>query len=280
MCGTCGCGSDNNGPTILKPGEHSHSHSHEQHSHDHHHHHDGHSHDHHHDGHSHDHHHHDGHSHDHKHKVLEIEQDILQNNAVLAARNRGYFDAKNIFALNLVSSPGSGKTAILEKTLADLKDEIPFYVIEGDQQTLNDANRIDALNIPVVQINTGKGCHLESDMVYDAVKKLEMKNDSILMIENVGNLVCPSMFDLGEKKRVVIISTTEGEDKPIKYPDMFHTADICIINKIDLLPYLNIDVNVLKNYALKVNPNLQFFEVSATKGDGMEAWYNWLKESK
>jgi hydrogenase nickel incorporation protein HypB len=261
MCGTCGCGSESNGSTILKPGEEKHSHSHYEH---HHHNHDGHSH-------SHD------HSHDHKHKVLEIEQDILQNNQVLAARNRGYFEAKNIFALNLVSSPGSGKTSILERTLADLKDEILFYVIEGDQQTLNDANRIDALDIPVIQINTGKGCHLESDMVYDAVKKLEMKNDSILMIENVGNLVCPSMFDLGESKRVVIISTTEGEDKPIKYPDMFHTSDICIINKIDLLPYVNIDVKKLKDYALQVNPNLQFFEVSATTGDGMEDWYNWLK---
>lgn len=263
MCGTCGCGSDNNGPTILKPGEEKHTHAYDEHHHNHHH--D--------DGHIHSH----DHSHDHKHKVLEIEQDILQNNQVLAARNRGFFEAKNIFALNLVSSPGSGKTSILERTLADLKTEIPFYVIEGDQQTLNDANRIDALDIPVIQINTGKGCHLESDVVYEAVKKLEMKNDSILMIENVGNLVCPSMFDLGETKRVVIISTTEGEDKPIKYPDMFHTADICIINKIDLLPYVNIDVQKLKDYALQVNPELQFFEVSATKGDGMNEWYNWLK---
>jgi len=270
MCGTCGCGSDNNGPTVLKPGEHQHSQSHEGHHH-HGHAHDGHSHTHAHDGHT--------HSHDHKHKVLEIEQDILQNNQVLAARNRGYFEAKNVFALNLVSSPGSGKTSILERTLSDLKEEIPFYVIEGDQQTLNDANRIDALNIPVVQINTGKGCHLESDVVYKAVKKLELQNDAILMIENVGNLVCPSMFDLGESKRVVIISTTEGEDKPIKYPDMFHTADICIINKIDLLPYVNIDMEKLKNYALQVNPNLQFFEVSATNGDGMEAWYKWLKSN-
>ena len=274
MCGTCGCGSENNGPTILKPGEHKHVHD------EHHHHHARHSHsqeEHHHDDHSHAHAH--DHSHDHKHKVLEIEQDILQNNQVLAARNRGYFEAKNIFALNLVSSPGSGKTAILERTLADLKEEIPFYVIEGDQQTLNDANRIDALHIPVVQINTGKGCHLESDMVYEAVKKLEIQNDAILMIENVGNLVCPSMFDLGESKRVVIISTTEGEDKPIKYPDMFYTSDICIINKIDLLPYVNIDIQKLKDYALQVNPNLQFFEVSATTGKGMEAWYDWLKSS-
>ena len=265
MCGTCGCGTDGNGPTILKPGEHTHAHSHKEEHH--HHHHDGHSH-------SHD------HSHEHKHKVLEIEQDILQNNTVQAARNRGFFEAKNIFALNLVSSPGSGKTSILERTLVDLKSEIPFYVIEGDQQTLNDANRIDALDIPVIQINTGKGCHLESDMVYEAVKKLEIKNDAILMIENVGNLVCPSMFDLGESKRVVIISTTEGEDKPIKYPDMFHTSDICIINKIDLLPYVNIDVNKLKNYALQVNPKLLFFEVSATTGQGMEAWYKWLKENR
>ncbi len=267
MCGSCGCGSDNNGPSILKPGEHKHLHD------EHHHYEHTHSHENHH------HHHHDGHTHEHSHnhKVLAIEQDILQNNQVMAARNRGYFEAKNIFTLNLVSSPGSGKTSILERTLADLKDEIPFYVIEGDQQTMNDANRIEALNIPVVQINTGKGCHLESDMVYNAVKKLEIKDSSVLMIENVGNLVCPSMFDLGESKRVVIISTTEGEDKPIKYPDMFHSSDICIINKIDLLPYVNIDVQKLKNYALQVNPNLQFFEVSATKGDGMEAWYKWLK---
>jgi len=267
MCGTCGCGSDSNGPTILKPGEHKHEHGE-------HHHHDGHSH-----SHNEHHHNHDGHSHNPKHKILEIEQNILQNNQVLAARNRGFFEAKNIFALNLVSSPGSGKTSILERTLADLKNEISFYVIEGDQQTLNDANRIDALDIPVIQINTGKGCHLESDMVFDAVKQLDIKNDAILMIENVGNLVCPSMFDLGENKRIVIISTTEGEDKPIKYPDMFHTSDICIINKIDLLPYLNIDIQKLKDYALQVNPNLQFFEISATTGEGMDAWYKWLKKN-
>jgi hydrogenase nickel incorporation protein HypB len=195
----------------------------------------------------------------------------------MAARNRGYFEAKNIIALNLVSSPGSGKTALLERTLSDLKNEMPFYVIEGDQQTLNDANRIAALNVPVIQINTGKGCHLESDMIFDAAKKLKMQDHAVLMIENVGNLVCPSMFNLGEDKRVVIISTTEGVDKPIKYPDMFHSSDICIINKIDLLPYLQIDLEALKNYALQVNPNLQFFEVSATTGEGMEQWYNWLR---
>jgi hydrogenase nickel incorporation protein HypB len=209
---------------------------------------------------------------------LTLEQDILQQNDLMAERNKGYFEAKHIFALNLVSSPGSGKTSLLERTLKDLKNELDFYVIEGDQQTLNDANRIAAVEIPVIQINTGKGCHLESDMVFDAVKKLNMKDHSILMIENVGNLVCPSMFNLGESKRVVIISTTEGDDKPIKYPDMFHTSDICIINKIDLLPYLNCDLSQLKSYALQVNPHLKFFEVSATTGEGMEDWYTWLKE--
>ena len=289
MCGTCGCGSEKNGVTILSPkenktneqhhhhhdGEHSHGHDH---SHDHHHDHHEHSH-----GHSHDHHHHhdDEHSHEHDHHktILNLEQDILKHNDVMAARNKGYFEAKNIFAINLVSSPGSGKTSILERTLSDLKNEKSFFVIEGDQQTLNDANRIDALNIPVIQINTGKGCHLESEMVYNAVKQLNITDHSILMIENVGNLVCPSMFNLGENKRVVIISTTEGEDKPIKYPDMFFTSDVCIINKIDLLPYLKVDIEKLKNYALQVNPKLIFFEVSATKGEGMESWYKWLKEN-
>jgi len=257
MCGVCGCGNEDGKATITKPNNNQHDHGHEHH-HDH--------------DHSHDHHHHK--------TVIDLERDILQQNNVDAARNRGFFEAKNIFTLNLVSSPGSGKTSILERTLKDLKSEQDFYVIEGDQQTMNDANRIDALNIPVVQVNTGKGCHLESDMIYDAVKQLEPKENSILMIENVGNLVCPSMFDLGENKRVVIISITEGEDKPIKYPDMFHTADICIINKMDLLPYLNFDLEKLKDYALKVNHHLEFFEVSATTGEGMEQWYDWLKMKK
>jgi len=282
MCGTCGCGSEKNGVIIKSPKdvnshEHGHHHHHgHSHSHDHSHEHD-HDHDHEHEHHEHGHHHHT-HEHDHHHKtVINLEQDILKHNEIIAARNKGYFEAKNIFVLNLVSSPGSGKTSILEKTLSDLKKDKLFYVIEGDQQTLNDANRIDALNIPVIQINTGKGCHLESDMVYNAVKKLEIKDNSILLIENVGNLVCPAMFNLGENKRVVIISTTEGEDKPIKYPDMFYTSDICIINKIDLLPYVNININKLKEYALQVNPKLKFFEVSATTGEGMEKWYEWLK---
>ena len=261
MCGTCGCGDDNT-ISIQTPEEHQHNHTH--------HHDENHNHDHHHGGHEH-------HHHDH---IIEVEQNILNHNDVLAARNRGYFDAKNIFTLNLVSSPGSGKTSFLERTLADLKKSIDFAVIEGDQQTMNDANRIDALQIPVVQINTGSGCHLESDMVYDAVKKLNLKDNSVLMIENVGNLVCPSLFDLGENNRIVIISTTEGDDKPIKYPDMFAGSQVCIINKIDLLPYVNFNVEKAKEYAKQVNPDLTFFEVSATTGEGMDKWYKWLNKMK
>ncbi|HHH52457.1 MAG TPA: hydrogenase accessory protein HypB [Bacteroidetes bacterium] len=251
--------------TISKPGEeNSHNHGH-NHSHDH----------------ENGHHHH--HSHDHTHtdsngRIIELGQDIMQFNDVGAARNRGYFDAKELKAFNFVSSPGSGKTTILEKTLADLKDKILFYVIEGDQQTMNDANRIDALNIPVSQINTGALCHLESDMVYEAVKSLNPAPKSVLMIENVGNLVCPAKFNLGEDYRIVIVSTTEGDDKPIKYPDMFEGSQVCIINKIDLLPYLNFDVEKAKDYASKVNPNLIFFEVSATTGEGMDKWYEWFLE--
>lgn len=273
MCVTCGCSSDENEVRILKVGansvQHSHSHNHGNGSHVH-----NHSHDHDHD---HDHHHHD-HSHNHI-KEIDLERAILHQNDLLAERNKGYFDAKNIFAINLVSSPGSGKTSLLERTIADLKKDISFAVIEGDQQTSNDADRIAALEIPVIQINTGKGCHLDSEMISKAVKELSPKDGSLLMIENVGNLVCPSMFDLGENTRVVIISITEGEDKPIKYPDMFYGSQVCIINKIDLLPYLKFDMDKLKEYAKKVNPNLIFFEVSAYTGEGMASWYQFLKQS-
>lgn len=272
MCGTCGCGSDSS-TTIKKIGsqEHTHNHDHHHHGHDHHHHH-GHDHGHHH------HHEHGHHHHTHTHKtVVELEQDILQNNQILAARNRGYFEAKGMFVINLVSSPGSGKTTFLERTLADQKAQHDFYVIEGDQQTSNDAERIHAQGVPVVQVNTGKGCHLESDMIHEAVKQLEPKEKSVLLIENVGNLVCPSLFDLGENKRVVIISITEGEDKPIKYPTMFASSDVCVINKMDLQPYLKADIAKIKDYARQVNPNLLFFEVSATMGEGMEQWYEWLE---
>ncbi|NQV49114.1 MAG: hydrogenase nickel incorporation protein HypB [Candidatus Marinimicrobia bacterium] len=263
MCDTCGCGAGST--TYRKHGEAEHQHG------------DGHIH-----SHTHDHDHHDHpHPHSHEHsseRVLSVEQDILGENSLLAQRNRGYFEAKNVFSINLVSSPGSGKTTLLEKTLAEISSSIPCAVIEGDQQTMNDANRVAATGVPVLQINTGNGCHLDAKMVHTAYKTLELKDDSILFIENVGNLVCPALFDLGEDKKVVVISVTEGEDKPAKYPTMFDAADICIINKIDLLPYVQFDVEKCKEYALQVNHQLQFFELSATTGEGMEAWYQWLKD--
>lgn len=206
--------------------------------------------------------------------IIDVEQDILQRNNLLAERNRGYFEAKKIYCLNLMSSPGSGKTSLLEETIRRLKEKV--YVIEGDQQTSNDADRIAALGIPVFQVNTGTGCHLEADMVNHAVKHLDPAEGSILFIENVGNLVCPAVFDLGEAIKVVIVSTTEGDDKPLKYPQMFQEADVCIINKIDLAPYLDTDVKILRGNALKVNHHLRFFEVSATKGTGVEEWCDWL----
>lgn len=263
MCGTCGCGNPN-GPLItevLDDNKHIHHHGHDH----------GHEHDH---THGHDHHHHtpEGKT------LIELEKDVLQQNQLFAERNRGYFTAKNMVALNMVSSPGSGKTSILEKTLEAINKDIGCYVIEGDQQTLNDAQRIRATNTPVMQVNTGQGCHLESDMVHRALTQLNPQSDSILFIENVGNLVCPAMFDLGETDRIVIMSVTEGDDKPIKYPDAFRHASVCIINKTDLLPYVNFDVNKSKNYALQVNPRLRFFEMSATTGEGLEEWTSWIKE--
>ncbi len=224
--------------------------------------------------HEHDDHHH--HHHDQK-TVIDVERDILHQNNLLAERNRGYFDAKNILCLNLVSSPGSGKTSLLEKTLTDLKGELDFVVIEGDQQTTNDADRIYATGTKVTQINTGKGCHLDSHMIFHALQGLKPKENSVLFIENVGNLVCPAMFDLGEKERVVIMSVTEGDDKPLKYPDMFHTSTLCIINKTDLLPYVPFDINKAKENAKKVNHKLEIIEVSCTSGEGLSQWYDWLK---
>lgn len=273
MCTTCGCSINENGITLTKMGEDHHTHIHEGHTHSHHHHENDleHSHDHHGD-HHHDHHHHEV-------SVVELEKDILSKNQLTAERNRGFFEALNIFALNLVSSPGSGKTTLLEKTIADLKNELSFSVIEGDQQTTNDAERIHALEVPVLQINTGKGCHLDAEMISKSVKQLKPTAHSVLMIENVGNLVCPAMFDLGENARAVIISVTEGEDKPLKYPDMFYTSHLCIINKTDLLPYLKFDIEQLKQNAVKVNPNIRFFEVSATTGEGMQEWYEYLKNN-
>ncbi|MDR1258694.1 MAG: hydrogenase nickel incorporation protein HypB [Tannerellaceae bacterium] len=209
--------------------------------------------------------------------AIAVEQDILQRNNLLAERNRGYFEAKRILALNLMSSPGSGKTSLLEETIRRLKDRLDIYVIEGDQQTSNDANRIAALSVPAFQVNTGMGCHLEAGMVNHAVRHLEPSTGALLFIENVGNLVCPAMFDLGEAKKVVIVSTTEGDDKPLKYPNIFSEADVCVINKTDLLPYLGgFDMRTLRDNILKVNPRTHVFELSAAKGDGMDAWCGWL----
>lgn len=264
MCDTCGCGQPDEAVILRKPGEDSHSHLH------------GHDHDHHHD-HDHSHTHDQNHDHSHNHgRTVEVETNVLEKNNLLAERNRGYFEAKNIFVLNLVSSPGSGKTTLLEKTISSIKDKTECAVIEGDQQTMNDAERIAATGAAVIQVNTGTGCHLDSEMVNQGSKELALKDNSILFIENVGNLVCPALFDLGEAHKVVIISVTEGDDKPHKYPTMFSVSDICIINKTDLLPYVEFDVEKCKEYARQVNPNIKFIEVSATKGEGMQDWIDWL----
>jgi hydrogenase nickel incorporation protein HypB len=217
---------------------------------------------------------------DHRHsREIELERNILDKNDSLASHNRKHFSERHIFALNLVSSPGSGKTSLLERTLRDLKDETHFFVIEGDQQTTNDADRIAATGVPAVQINTGKGCHLDADMVHRALHKLDPVANSILFIENVGNLVCPAMFDLGENVRITVISVTEGDDKPLKYPDMFESSDLCIVNKIDLLPYVNFRMTHFQECARRVNPDLKFLLLSATTGEGMQLWYRWLKEN-
>jgi hydrogenase nickel incorporation protein HypB len=210
-------------------------------------------------------------------KVISLEEDILGRNNLLAERNRGFFEARQIIALNLVSSPGSGKTSLLEKTLGRIKDDQPVFVIEGDQQTSFDAERIQATGVKVVQINTGQGCHLDADMVHKAILKLDPARHSYLFIENVGNLVCPAMFDLGEAKRVVIISVTEGTDKPMKYPYMFSSSHLCIINKTDLSPYVDFDILKAKEYALRVNPRLEFIEMSVRTEEGLDLWIKWLK---
>ncbi len=265
MCTTCGC-SDNALPTLTDPetgktvsiGE----------AHDHHHHHHEHSHD----------HVHGHHGHDHIHgTTITLEAEVLAKNNRLAERNRGWFEGRNILALNLVSSPGAGKTTLLERTLTDLAGELPISVVEGDQATVNDAKRIRATGARVVQINTGTGCHLEADMLARGVKSLDPPMDSVLMIENVGNLVCPALFDLGEHAKVAILSVTEGEDKPVKYPHMFRASRVMILNKIDLLPHVDFDVARCIDHARRVNPDIEVFQVSATTGEGLDEWYSWLR---
>lgn len=278
MCTVCGCGSDE---VKVEGHEHHHGPSHE---HEHHH---EHSHSHSHvqsQQASHDTHYGKGPAHAHvpglsQSRMVEIEQNILGKNDEYARENRHFFRDKGILSLNLVSSPGSGKTTLLTKTITDLKDELALSVIEGDQQTSNDAERIRETGVPALQINTGKGCHLDAHMVGHALEKLKPKDGGVLFIENVGNLVCPAAFDLGEAHKVAILSVTEGEDKPLKYPDMFHAADIMLLNKIDLLPYLDFDVEKCINFARQVNPKIQVLKVSATSGEGMADWYQWLRAS-
>lgn len=211
-------------------------------------------------------------------RMVQIELDILSKNNVYAAQNRATFKKAGIFALNLVSSPGSGKTTLLTETIQLLKDKFPVSVIEGDQQTTADADRIRATGAPAIQINTGKGCHLDAHMVGHALEKLKPAQKSLLFIENVGNLVCPAAFDLGEAHKVAILSVTEGEDKPLKYPDMFAAADLVLLNKIDLLPYLRFDVSKCEEFLRRVNPKARVLRVSATTREGMDQWCTWLAE--
>ncbi len=280
MCTTCGCGTGE-----VKIEGHDHHHGHE-HSHDHEHSHGEHEHNHdHHHGEGQDIHYGTGPAHAHapglsQSRMVEIEQNILGKNDEYAQQNRRHFTEKGILALNLVSSPGSGKTTLLTRTINDLKEALSLAVIEGDQQTTNDAERIRETGVSAVQINTGKGCHLDAHMVGHAMENLTPETGSVLFVENVGNLVCPAAFDLGEAHKVAILSVTEGEDKPLKYPDMFFAADIMLLNKIDLLPYLEFDVEKCIEYARRVNPDIQVLQVSATSGEGLEDWYEWIKTTR
>ena len=212
-------------------------------------------------------------------RIVSIERDILARNDDFAADNRRWLAGRGILALNLVSSPGSGKTSLLVRTIAALQampQAVPVSVVEGDQQTSFDAERIRATGAPALQINTGKGCHLDAQMVGRALTRLAPSEGSVLLVENVGNLVCPAAFDLGEAAKVVVLSVTEGEDKPLKYPDMFAAASLMLINKIDLLPHLSFDMDKTIDFALRVNPRLQVIPLSATSGEGFDAWLAWL----
>ncbi len=212
-------------------------------------------------------------------RLLKVEEDILSKNNHVAAHNRAHFAEAGVLALNLVSSPGAGKTTLLVKTLEALKDQTPCAVIEGDQETSADADRIRATGAPALQVNTGRGCHLDADMVHRAFHHLPLR-DGVLFIENVGNLVCPAGFDLGEAHKVVIASVTEGEDKPLKYPNMFAAASLMLVSKIDLLPHLEFDVDALISNARRVNPGIAVISVSATSGEGLDRWQQWLSGAR
>ncbi|MGW4333371.1 hydrogenase nickel incorporation protein HypB [Rhodococcus koreensis] len=258
MCATCGCG-DETGTRITVPHEHPHDHEHpHEHTHEH----------------PHDHEH--PHTHEHRTETVTLEQKVLAKNDLTAERNRGWLAGRGVLALNVMSSPGSGKTTLLERTIADIGGQRRVSVVEGDQETMLDANRIKATGCAVVQVNTGAGCHLDAEMMRDALTALDPEPNSLLFIENVGNLVCPALFDLGEKSRVVVISVTEGTDKPLKYPHMFAAANLVIVNKADLLPYVDFDVDLCAKYARSVNPDLQMITLSATTGQGIQQWYDWI----
>ncbi|MCB1752047.1 MAG: hydrogenase nickel incorporation protein HypB [Gammaproteobacteria bacterium] len=271
MCTVCGCGE---GETRIEDDDQKRDHPHH------------HDHDHHHQPHGHEHHHYGGgpaHAHApgmSQGRMVQIEQDILSKNNEYAAANRRFFSEHGILALNLVSSPGSGKTMLLTRTIEDLKGELAVTVIEGDQQTDNDAERIRATGVKALQINTGKGCHLDGHMVGHALQRLKPADGGVLFIENVGNLVCPAAFDLGEAHKVTILSVTEGEDKPIKYPDMFHASDLMILNKTDLLPYLDFDVEKCIDNARRVNPGIRVLQLSARTGEGMAGWCRWIRAAR
>ena len=210
--------------------------------------------------------------------IITIERKVLEKNDQIARTNRQLFKDHGLFVLNLVSSPGAGKTSILEKTFQELRDSLKMAVIEGDVQTDLDAQRVASYGVPVVQIVTMGGCHLEANLIQDALKKLDLNSIDILFIENVGNLVCPSNYDLGEATKVVVLSTTEGDDKPLKYPAMFRNSSILLINKIDLVPHVRCDLNMLKNNALRINPTLKVFEISCFTGAGIPEWCRWLSK--
>ncbi|MGQ0840926.1 hydrogenase nickel incorporation protein HypB [Actinokineospora sp.] len=248
MCTTCGC-SDDAGVRVIDP-DHIHEHGH---------------------GHGHEH----GHGHG---RTVSLEVDVLAKNDSLAERNRAWLAERGTGAVNLMSSPGSGKTTLLERTVRELSGELPVSVIEGDQETLFDAERIRATGCRVVQVNTGAGCHLDADMLAAALRTLDPPRGGVVFVENVGNLVCPALFDLGESCRAVVMSVTEGADKPLKYPHMFATADVVLLNKIDLLPYVDFDVARFRTDARKVRPRVEVLELSATRGDGVDAWYSWLRK--
>ena len=209
---------------------------------------------------------------------ISVVKNILEANDRIAQENRAIFDENGLMVFNLMSSPGAGKTSLLEKTIDALKNEVRISVIEGDIQSSQDAERIAQKDVPVVQINTGGACHLDANMIRDTFDKFNFQDLDLMVVENVGNLVCPAEFKVGEDFKVMILSLPEGEDKPSKYPLMFHESSVLLINKIDLLPYLGCDIELMKSRALKINPDLNVFEISCKTGEGLEEWYAWLKK--